>query len=91
MAGFFSPDSKLYKFMTRLTDVFVLNVMWLVFSLPIVTIGASTIAACSVTLHMAEDTEGHAKKGLSQSVQSEYQAGHTDDVHYHHMRVGSVS
>ena len=35
MAGFFIPDSKLYKFMTRLTDVFVLNVMWLVFSLPL--------------------------------------------------------
>ena len=75
MAGFFSPDSKLYKFMTRLTDVFVLNVMWLVFSLPIVTIGASTIAACSVTLHMAEDTEGHAAKDFLKAFKANIKQG----------------
>ena len=75
MAGFFSPDSKLYRFMARLTDVFVLNVMWLVFSLPIVTIGASTIAACSVTLHMAEDTEGHTAKDFLKAFKANIKQG----------------
>ena len=58
MAKFFSPDSKFYKFMQRLTDVFLLNMIWLLCSLPIVTIGISTIAASKVTLDMSEEREG---------------------------------
>ena len=59
MAGFFSVDSKLYKFMSKLTDLFKLNFIWLVFSLPIVTIGISTTAAYTVALKMAEGQEGY--------------------------------
>ena len=59
MAGFFSVDSKLYKFMSKLTDLFKLNFLWLVFSLPIVTLGISTTAAYTVALKMAEGQEGY--------------------------------
>ncbi|MDE6133938.1 MAG: YesL family protein [Oscillospiraceae bacterium] len=59
MAGFFSVDSKLYKFMSKLTDLFKLNFIWLVFSLPIITIGISTTAAYTVALKMAEGQEGY--------------------------------
>lgn len=56
---FFSVESPLYRFMTKLCDVVKLNLLWLLCSLPVVTIGASTIAAYSVTLQMAEGTEGY--------------------------------
>ncbi|MBD5140072.1 MAG: YesL family protein [Ruminococcus sp.] len=59
MAGFFSTDSKLYRFMSKLTDLFKLNFLWLVFSLPIVTLGISTTAAYTVALKMAEGQEGY--------------------------------
>lgn len=59
MAGFFSPDSKLYRFMCRLTDVVKLNLLWILCSLPIVTIGASTIAASSISLKIADGQEGY--------------------------------
>lgn len=59
MAGFFSVDSKLYRFMSKLTDLFKLNFLWLVFSLPIVTLGISTTAAYTVALKMAEGQEGY--------------------------------
>lgn len=59
MAGFFSTDSKLYRFMSKLTDLVKLNILWLVFSIPIVTVGISTIAAYTVTLKMAEGEEGY--------------------------------
>ena len=59
MAGFFSTDSKLYRFMCRLTDLVKLNFLWMVFSLPIVTIGISTIAAHYVALKLAEGQEGY--------------------------------
>lgn len=75
MAKFFSPDSKVYLFMSRLTDVFVLNVLWLVFSLPVVTVGISTIAAYTVTLHMAEDAEGHAAKEFIEAFKKNWKQG----------------
>ena len=56
---FFSVDSPLYKFMNRLMDVFKLNCMWLLCSLPIVTMGAATTAAYTITLKMVKDEEGY--------------------------------
>lgn len=56
---FFSVDSPLYKFMNRLMDIFKLNCMWLLCSLPIVTMGAATTAAYTITLKMVNDEEGY--------------------------------
>ncbi len=55
----FSVDGGLYKFMTSLTNVFKINILWLILSLPIVTSGAATIAAFDVTLKMVDDEEGY--------------------------------
>jgi uncharacterized membrane protein YesL len=55
---FFGINSKLYKFMDTLWTILKLNFIWVIFSLPVVTIGASTIAAFSVTLKMAANEEG---------------------------------
>ncbi len=59
MAGFFSPDSKLYRFMCRLTDMVKLNLLWILCSLPLVTVGAATIAASSISLKIADGQEGY--------------------------------
>ncbi|MCM1523063.1 MAG: DUF624 domain-containing protein [Ruminococcus sp.] len=75
MAGFFSPDSKLYRFMCRLTDIVKLNLLWLLFSLPAVTAGISTIAAYTVTLHMAEDTEGRVAHEFIKAFKSNWKQG----------------
>ena len=55
---FFSTDSPLYRFLTRLWDMIKLNFLWLIFSLPVVTFGAATVAAYSVTLKMVDEREG---------------------------------
>lgn len=57
--GLFSVESPLYKFISRFWDMVVLNFFWFVFSIPIVTIGASTVAAYSVALKMVDDEEGY--------------------------------
>lgn len=62
MKGFFSVDGGLYRFMSRLLEIFLLNVMWLVCSIPIVTIGASTTAAYVIALKMAGNEEGYIVK-----------------------------
>lgn len=54
----FSVDGPLYRFMQKLTDVLVLSLMWLLFSLPLITIGAATTAGMAVAMDMADDQEG---------------------------------
>lgn len=72
---FFSIDSPFYKFMQRLLDVFVLNLMWLLFSLPVITIGCSTIAAFDVSLKMSEEREGHIARGFIKAFASNWKQG----------------
>lgn len=57
--GLFSVDSPIYKFMSRLMDMFKLNCMWLLCSIPVVTMGAATTAAYTITLKMVKDEEGY--------------------------------
>ena len=52
-----NPDKPLFAVLTKLTYSAYLNILWLVCSLPIVTIGASTTALFYVTLKMAEDRD----------------------------------
>lgn len=42
--NFFSPDSKFAQVMTSVGEMMLLNICWIIGSLPIVTIGASNIA-----------------------------------------------
>lgn len=58
----FDLDGPIYKFMTALTNVFLLSLCWLVGSILIVTIGVSTVALFDVTLRMVDDEEGYVVK-----------------------------
>lgn len=73
--NFFSVDGPLYKFMSTLWDVIKLNFLWLLFSLPIVTIGASTIAVFSVTNKMSEETEGYVGRQFLQAFKENWKQG----------------
>lgn len=75
MAGFFSTDSKLYRFMSRLTDLFKLNFLWLIFSLPVITLGVSTIAAYTVALKMAEGEEGYIGRDFLKAFKANLKQG----------------
>ncbi len=71
----FTVDSKLYKAMVTLWDAVKLNFMWILFSLPIITIGASTTAAFSVTLKMIENNEGHVVRQFIQAFKENWKQG----------------
>lgn len=71
----FDIDSPLYKFMSTLTDILKLNFCWLLCSLPIVTIGASTVAAYSVALKMADHQEGYVVRQFFQAFQANLKQG----------------
>ena len=72
---FFSVDSAFYRFITRLWDILQLNFCWVLCSLPIVTMGASTVAACSVALKMAEDTEGYIVRSFFREFKKNLKSG----------------
>lgn len=72
---FFSVDSAFYRFMSKLFDVVKLNFMWLLFSLPIVTVGASTVAAMSVALKMVDDEEGYVCKSFIKAWKENWKQG----------------
>lgn len=58
MYTLFNPENKFWNFMGKITDVACMSILWLITSLPIVTIGASTAAFYSFTLDAVQDAEG---------------------------------
>lgn len=60
----FNMNSGFFKFINRLLDVLFLNFLWIICSLPIVTIGAATCAAFSISLKMVDDEEGYIGKAF---------------------------
>ena len=62
MKNFFNVDNPFMIFMSKLTDIVVLNLVCLLCSLPIFTMGASLTALHYVTLKMVKDEDGYVLK-----------------------------
>lgn len=62
MGKFFNPDSPLMRFMTKVADLIILNILFLVTCLPVFTIGAALTGLYAVTLKMVRDQEGSITK-----------------------------
>lgn len=58
MYTLFNPENKFWNFMGKITDVACMSILWLITSLPIITIGASTAAFYSFALDAVQDEEG---------------------------------
>lgn len=75
MSGFFSVDGGLYRFLSRFWDLVKLNFLWMLFSLPIVTMGASTVAAYSVALKMVDDEECYVARSFVKEFKRNWKQG----------------
>ena len=53
--GLFNYDNPVWRFIGKLGDLILLNLLWTVCSIPVITIGASTTAVYFVTLTMVRD------------------------------------
>ena len=58
MNGLFAPDSRFMRYLNRLADLMILNLLFLLTSIPIFTIGASLTALYSVCFRLGTDREG---------------------------------
>jgi uncharacterized membrane protein YesL len=57
MASIFAPDSALMRFLTRIADLMLLNILFVVTALPLVTLPAALTALDFVALRVATDTD----------------------------------
>ncbi len=72
MRGFFNYDNPVWRFIGKFWDVFILNILWLVCSLPIITIGASTTAMYYVTLRLVRDEDGYTFRSFFHSFKQNF-------------------
>lgn len=64
MSGCFNPENRFWMFIEKVMDVALISLLWLVCSLPLVTIGAATTAVFQFTLHQVRDEEGYVWKSF---------------------------
>ena len=72
MSKLFRMDSPLMRFLTKIADLMVLNILFCVTSIPLITIGASWTALYSVTLKMVRDEEGSVSRSYFRSFRQKF-------------------
>ncbi|MCR5626153.1 MAG: DUF624 domain-containing protein [Lachnospiraceae bacterium] len=72
MDFFFSTDSPLIRFLGRLADLITLNLLFILTSLPIFTIGASLTALHYVSLKLVRKEEGYIARSYFKSFKENF-------------------
>lgn len=65
-------DNVVVRALGRLCDFILLNIMWLICSIPIFTIGASTTALYTVMLKIVKNEEGYIVKGFLEAFRDNF-------------------
>ena len=68
----FNPDSRIMIFLSRVADLVILNILWLVCCIPVVTIGASTTAMYHVVRHWQKDSVSSVVRDFFQSFKDDF-------------------
>ena len=72
---FFNYDSPFWSFMSRIADLVIVNILWLVFCIPVFTIGASTAAMYRVTLNLVRGEGGGVVRSFWASFKLNFKQG----------------
>lgn len=72
MGGLFDLDNKVMVFLGKLTDLLILNLLFLATCIPIFTIGAALASLYEVTLKMAKNEESYMIKGYLGAFKSNF-------------------
>lgn len=71
----FSTDGIIYKILQGITSILKLNLLWMLFSLPIITLGGATIAAFDVSMKMVAEEEGYVGRDFLESFKKNFKCG----------------
>ena len=72
MKSFFNLDNPFFSFMSRVSDIVILNVLFIICSIPVFTTGASLTAMSYVTLKMKEGEEGYIARSFFRSFKKNF-------------------
>lgn len=75
MRSLFNPDNVWFRYMEVLANLMILNILCLLCSLPIITIGPALAALYSVTLKMADDEENGVFLSFFRGFRSNWKQG----------------
>lgn len=59
MGKIFEIDGKLFTVMSKIADMVLLNILWLLCCIPVITAGAATTALYDISLKMADNRESY--------------------------------
>lgn len=72
LQGIFNYDNPVWRFIGKLGDLIILNILWIICSIPIVTAGASTTAVYYVTLKLARDEDDSTVRSFFRSFKNNF-------------------
>lgn len=72
LQGIFNYDNPVWRFIGKLGDLIILNILWIVCSIPVFTAGASTTAVYYVTLKLVRDEEDSTIRSFFRSFKSNF-------------------
>ena len=72
MKDLLNPEGVFFQFLSRVGDMIILNVLFLLCCIPVVTIGAASAALNKVTMDMIYDQEGGMVKGFFQAFKENF-------------------
>ena len=72
MGGFFSVDSEFHRWASLITDIVLVCLLWIVFSLPLITMGAATTAAYYVCTKKVSGRDGYIFQGFFKSFKENF-------------------
>ena len=72
MSRFFNMESPVFQFLSRLADLMILNVIFLITCIPIVTIGAAWTSLSYMTMKMIRNEESYIVRGYFKSFKQNF-------------------
>lgn len=72
LQGIFNYENPVWRFIGKLGDLILLNILWVICSIPVFTIGASTTAVYYVTLKLSRDEEDSTIRSFFHSFKSNF-------------------
>ncbi len=72
MSRLFDPDAPLMRFLSRVADLMILNILWIILCIPVVTAGAATTALYRVCLNIAAQTDASVIREFFRTFRREF-------------------
>ena len=72
---FFRPENPINSILSRIFDLLILNILWLVCCIPVVTVGASTVALYTMTLNWIAGGDKPVVKGFFTAFRQNFKQG----------------